>query len=128
MFDPIVAQAPNPGTWGYVMLASLAVIGFLGLIVVLLMAKYFNLWIQAKFSEAKVTLIELVGMSLRKVNPNIIVRSKIMAIQSGLTERDGLTTRGLEAHYLAGGNVPDVIRTANQDVRPRQPGHARSYP
>ena len=110
MFDPILAQAPNPGTWGYVMLASLAVIGFLGLIIVLLMAKYFNLWIQAKFSEAKVTLIELVGMSLRKVNPNIIVRSKIMAVQAGLSEKDGVTTRSLEAHYLAGGNVPNVVR------------------
>jgi uncharacterized protein YqfA (UPF0365 family) len=92
------------------MLASLAVIGFLGLIIVLLMAKYFNLWIQAKFSEARVTLIELVGMSLRKVNPNIIVRSKIMAVQAGLSEKDGVTTRSLEAHYLAGGNVPNVVR------------------
>src|SRR5436305_4298882 len=110
MFDPIVAQAQNPGTWGYVMLASLAVIGFLGLIIFLLMAKYFGLWIQAKFSEARVTLIELVGMSLRKVNPNIIVRSKIMAAQAGLSEKDGVTTRSLEAHYLAGGNVPNVVR------------------
>ncbi len=49
-------------------------------------------------------------MSLRKVNPNIIVRSKIMAIQAGLTEKDGMTTRSLEAHYLAGGNVPNVVR------------------
>jgi uncharacterized protein YqfA (UPF0365 family) len=110
MFNPILAQGPNPGGWGYVMLASLAAIGFFGLIAVLLMAKYFNLWIQAKFSEAKVTLIELVGMSLRKVNPNIIVRSKIMAVQAGLSEKDGITTRSLEAHYLAGGNVPNVVR------------------
>ena len=49
-------------------------------------------------------------MSLRKVNPNIIVRSKIMAIQAGLSEKDGVTTRSLEAHYLAGGNVPNVVR------------------
>jgi uncharacterized protein YqfA (UPF0365 family) len=41
----------------------------------------------------------------------VIVRSKIMAVQSGLTEANqGLTTRALEAHYLAGGNVPNVIR------------------
>ena len=49
-------------------------------------------------------------MSFRKVNPNIIVRSKIMAIQAGLSEKDGVTTRSLEAHYLAGGNVPNVVR------------------
>jgi uncharacterized protein YqfA (UPF0365 family) len=44
------------------------------------------------------------------VNPNIIVRSKIMASQAGLAEKDGITTRALEAHYLAGGNVPSVVR------------------
>ena len=31
-------------------------------------------------------------MSFRKVNPNIIVRSKIMAYQAGLSEKDGVTT------------------------------------
>ena len=91
-------------------LATLAIIGFFLLVAVVLLAKYFNLWIQAMFSEAKVTLRDLVGMSLRKVNPNIIVRSKIMAIQAGLSEKDGVTTRSLEAHYLAGGNVPNVVR------------------
>ena len=109
MFDLIFAQAPFSGSQ-FVVLAFLAVIGFFVLIAFVLLAKYFNLWIQAKFSEAKVTLIELVGMSLRKVNPNIIVRSKIMAIQAGLSEKDGITTRSLEAHYLAGGNVPNVVR------------------
>ena len=48
-------------------------------------------------------------MSFRKANPNIIVRSKIMAYQAGLSEKDGMTTRALEAHYLAGGNVPRVV-------------------
>ncbi|MBX6311425.1 MAG: flotillin-like protein FloA [Isosphaeraceae bacterium] len=75
-----------------------------------LFAKYFNLWIQAKTTHANVGLPELIGMTFRKVNPNIIVRSKIMAIQAGLTEKDGITTRSLEAHYLAGGNVPNVVR------------------
>ena len=48
-------------------------------------------------------------MSLRKVNPDVIVRSKIMAVQAGLTRVYPITTRALEAHYLAGGNVPNVI-------------------
>jgi len=110
MFDPILAQQiPNQG-WTYIMLTALAGIVIIGLIVVLVMAKYFSLWIQAKFSLANVTLIDLIGMSLRKVNQNIIVRSKIMAIQAGVSEKDGVTTRSLEAHYLAGGNVPNVVR------------------
>ena len=61
-------------------------------------------------TQANVSILELVGMSFRKVNPNIIVRSKIMAYQAGLSEKDGVTTRTLEAHYLAGGNVPNVVR------------------
>ncbi len=109
MIDPLLAQAPFTGMQ-FVVVAFVAVIAFFLLISFILLAKYFNLWVQAKFSEAKVTLIELVGMSLRKVNPNIIVRSKIMAIQAGLGDKDGITTRSLEAHYLAGGNVPNVVR------------------
>jgi uncharacterized protein YqfA (UPF0365 family) len=80
-------------------------------ILFVLFAKYFNLWIQAKTTRANVGLPELIGMTFRKVNPNIIVRSKIMAVQAGLTEKDGVTTRALEAHYLAGGNVPNVVRS-----------------
>jgi uncharacterized protein YqfA (UPF0365 family) len=110
MIDPLLAQAPPFTGTQFVVVAFVAIIGFFVLIAFVLLAKYFNLWVQAKFSEAKVTLIELVGMSLRKVNPNIIVRSKIMAIQAGLSEKDGITTRSLEAHYLAGGNVPNVVR------------------
>ncbi|MDR3639006.1 MAG: flotillin-like protein FloA [Isosphaeraceae bacterium] len=93
----------------YVVLGIIA-LAFLVLIACIFFAKYFNLWIQAKMTEANVGIFELVGMSFRKVNPNIIVRSKIMAIQSGLGEKDGVTTKSLEAHYLAGGSVPNVVR------------------
>ena len=41
----------------------------------------------------------------------MIVRSKIMAVQAGLTDEMGITSKTLEAHYLAGGNVPLVIRS-----------------
>jgi uncharacterized protein YqfA (UPF0365 family) len=81
-----------------------------GLGAIMFFAKYMNLWIQAYFAKANVRLWELVGMSFRRVNPNIIVRSKIMAVQAGLSEENGVTTGGLEAHYLAGGNVPNVVR------------------
>jgi uncharacterized protein YqfA (UPF0365 family) len=33
-----------------------------------------------------------------------------MAVQAGLTDETGITSKALEAHYLAGGNVPLVIR------------------
>ena len=49
-------------------------------------------------------------MTFRKVNPTVIVRSKIMAVQAGIGDETGATSKALEAHYLAGGNVPLVIR------------------
>lgn len=85
-------------------------IAFVALFGFIIFAKYFQLWIQAATSGADVKLRDLIFMTFRKVNPQIIVRSKIMAVQAGLTDRDGLTTRSLESHYLAGGNVPNVVR------------------
>jgi uncharacterized protein YqfA (UPF0365 family) len=60
---------------------------------------------------AGISLLDLVMMSFRKVNTPIIVRSKIMSVQARLTEVYPITTRNLEAHYLAGGNVPRVIQS-----------------
>ncbi|MGL5094539.1 MAG: flotillin-like protein FloA, partial [Planctomycetia bacterium] len=45
-------------------------------------------------------------MTLRKVNPELIVRARIMAVQSKVD----ISPRQLESHYLAGGNVPKVVR------------------
>ncbi len=81
-----------------------------GLIFFALFARYVGLWIQSKTTGAGIGLINLFIMSIRKVNPTVIVRSKIMAVQAGLTNVYPISTRDLEAHYLAGGNVPNVIR------------------
>ena len=67
---------------------------------------YFNLWIQAWASKAKVSLVQIIFMRLRKVRPSVIVESKIMAVKSGL----GVSTNDLETHYLAGGNVVRVVQ------------------
>ena len=48
-------------------------------------------------------------MTFRKVNSNVIVKSKIMAVTAGI-DHDEITTKALEAHYLARGNVPLVIK------------------
>jgi uncharacterized protein YqfA (UPF0365 family) len=100
----------NANPWKLYVWLIMSAIGLFALIASMFLAKYFNLWIQARMTLANVTIWELVGMSFRKVNPNIMVRSKIMAYQAGLSEKDGMTTRALEAHYLAGGNVPNVVR------------------
>ncbi|RMF87734.1 MAG: UPF0365 family protein [Planctomycetota bacterium] len=81
-----------------------------GIVVLAVFAKYFRLWIQAKTTGAGISIFDLLGMTFRKVRPEIIVRAKIMAVQAGITAADGVTTKSLEAHYLAGGNVGQVIR------------------
>ena len=91
-----------------------------GLIVVLSIFLYFvplNLWITAVFSGVKVSIFELIFMRIRKVPPNVVVNALITATKAGLRVKDGgnvkprrLTTADLETHYLAGGNVPVVIK------------------
>ncbi|MBA7709534.1 hypothetical protein ES703_118453 [subsurface metagenome] len=76
------------------------------LVFFLLFLKFFRLWLQARLSRADVKFSELIGMWLRKVDTKTIVLSKIMGVQAGLS----LTTRDLESHYLARGNVPNVVR------------------
>ncbi len=109
MFALLIAQQDGNNT--FVLLVFLVLfVSIISLFAFILFAKYFNLWIQSKTTNANIGLIELIGMTFRKVNPNIIVRSKIMAVQAGVTDRDGVTRQNLEAHYLAGGNVMNVIR------------------
>ena len=97
----------NPTLW-----VVLAIAGVIFLLVVFaFVARFFRLYIQSVTTGAGIGLFDLLRMTFRKVNPTVIVRSKIMAVQAGLTDEEGITTRALEAHYLARGNVPLVIRS-----------------
>jgi uncharacterized protein YqfA (UPF0365 family) len=80
-----------------------------GSIVLFFIFLYFvpvNLWITALFSNVKVGLFELVFMRIRKVPPRVVVESLITATKAGLE----ISSNELETHFLAGGNVPNVIR------------------
>jgi uncharacterized protein YqfA (UPF0365 family) len=81
----------------------------LAIVFLAVFSRYFWLWVQSVMTGAKVTVIDLLGMLFRRVDARTIVRSKIMAVQAGIKDED-LTTKSLEAHYLARGNVPLVIR------------------
>jgi uncharacterized protein YqfA (UPF0365 family) len=50
-------------------------------------------------------------MGFRQVNSQVIIQAKIMAAQAGLdiNRQTGISTKRLEAHYLAAGNVTNVI-------------------
>ena len=92
---------------GLIGLFLLAICGF----ILIFMIKYFKLWFQAYMSLADISLISLVRMHFTKVNPNVVVQAKVMSVQAGLDigRENGISTRRLEAHYLAGGNVMNVI-------------------
>ena len=59
----------------------------------------FLLWISARVSGVRISLLQLFLMRIRKVPPQIIVRAMIEAHKAGLK---AVTRDDLEAHYLAG--------------------------
>ncbi|QDV15146.1 SigmaW regulon antibacterial [Rosistilla oblonga] len=84
---------------------------FFGLIATFFGLRYGKLWFQAWMSGADVSITSLLRMHFCKVHASTIVTAKVMAAQAGLdiSPRSGISTRRLEAHYLAGGNVMNII-------------------
>ncbi len=108
---PHLSLLAQRSTSSILLLAGGVFLAFLGLVLVFFFFRYFNLWFQAFMSGADISLVSLIRMHFTKVNSNIVVQAKIMSVQAGLnTDREtGISTRRLEAHYLAGGNVMNVI-------------------
>ena len=74
-------------------------------VIILLTFVPIRLWISALAAGAKVGIIDLIGMRLRRVSPSKIVNPLIKAEKAGLA----VNVTQLEAHYLAGGNVDRVV-------------------
>ena len=104
-----LAQAQELSFSQTLWIVGLLIVGFIGLIVSAIVITYFRWWIQSTLTGAKIGFMDLIGMSFRKVKAAVIVPSKIRVIQAGIRDSD-LTTNALEAHYMAGGNVPLVTR------------------
>ena len=104
----LLAQGDTLPPWQIATIAGAFIVLVLGIVMLGVLFSYFNWWIQSFLTGAKVRLWDLIGMTFRKVRPSIIVPSKIMGVQAGLTDLE-MTTTALEAHYLAGGRVPNVV-------------------
>jgi uncharacterized protein YqfA (UPF0365 family) len=79
-------------------------------LIILLLAVFFSvvpirLWIAAIASNAKVGIVTLIGMKLRRVKPSNIVLPLIRATKAGLD----VSINQLESHYLSGGKVERVV-------------------
>jgi len=109
----LLAQAAKPEGLGLLWIPiAIGILVFLVLLAVII--RFFNVWIQAFAAGARVTFIELIGMKFRRVNSPLVVEQRITAKQAGID----LPVRSLEAHYLALGGrgvgekyLPIVVRS-----------------
>ncbi len=88
----------------YLLIFALAAIAIILLVV---LGRYVGLWFQAFVSGTPISLFNIIGMSLRKIPPRIIVIARINTYKAGLKL---ITVADLETHYMAGGNVINVVK------------------
>ncbi|MFQ3671802.1 MAG: flotillin-like protein FloA [Verrucomicrobiia bacterium] len=88
------------------MLIVWIIVGVIALIAVIIVLNFLGLWVRAFTAGAPVSFPELIGMRLRGIPGSLIVNGRITAVRAGLP----VTTKQLETHFLAGGNVEQVIR------------------
>lgn len=81
--------------------------GFLALFILAILGRFIGLWFQAFVSGTHIPLLNIIGMSLRKIPPRVIVNARINAFKAGLKQ---VTVSDLETHYLAGGHVTEVVQ------------------
>jgi uncharacterized protein YqfA (UPF0365 family) len=103
MHLPATLGATDP--WTVFLIVILVVAGVVALVGLVVVGQFLNLWVQALVSNAKVKMLDLIGMRLRKVDLRTVVLSRIRAAKAGLD----IPTSRIEAHYLAGGRVVNVI-------------------
>lgn len=99
--QPLASIDPTIGLY-----VVLFIIALILLMILSLLGKFISLWFQAFVSGTPIPLFNIVGMSLRKIPPRIIVNARINLFKAGLKE---ISVADLETHYLAGGRVPNVV-------------------
>src|SRR5438045_3829068 len=87
------------------LIVVLVVVLIVVLVIFSLLFRFMGLYVRAYVSGARVSLFELIGMHLRKVNSTTIVNARIQASRAGLQ----ITQPEMESHMLAGGDVQRVI-------------------
>jgi uncharacterized protein YqfA (UPF0365 family) len=95
-----------PFDWNTVGIIVAIVVGLFFIVFLITVMQYIGLWVQAFFSGANVGLVTIFLMRLRKVDVKTVVFSRIRAVKAGILD---ITTDAMESHYLAGGNVPNVV-------------------
>src|SRR5260221_9570281 len=86
-------------------LVGIAVLALFAFVLAVVLFNFFGLWLRARIANAPVRLGKMIGMRLRKVPVGMIVDNRITAVKAGIE----IPSDPLEAHYLAGGDVNQVI-------------------
>jgi uncharacterized protein YqfA (UPF0365 family) len=87
-------------------LVLLGIGGIVLLVLFLIVLNFFNTWLKAFLSKARVSFANLIAMRLRGVPTALIVDNRIAASKAGVE----LSTDELESHYLAEGNLAQTVR------------------
>jgi uncharacterized protein YqfA (UPF0365 family) len=106
----VLAQAKPPtnppgADWladHYLWLIVGLVLVLIGIFLLVIFFSFVRLWLQALLNSARIGMLDLVGMKLRNIDYQMIVRNKIALVQAGVK----ISTEELQQHYLARGNVP----------------------
>ena len=92
----------------------IVLLGIIGLLIVLFFVFVpVGLWVSSLAANVKISIFNMIGMKLRRVKPAKIVMPLIKARKAGLN----LGVNQLEAHYLAGGNVDNVVNALIESER-----------
>ncbi|HYF36280.1 MAG TPA: flotillin-like protein FloA [Prosthecobacter sp.] len=89
-------------TYQYILIGIALIVA---LVIFILVATFFKLWLRARISNAPVSILNLLAMYLRGVPNALIVDNRITAAKAGIP----IQTDQLEAHVLAGGDVTHVV-------------------
>ena len=89
----------------YIIYGLVAIAVILTILIAVVLLKFFTTWFRARLANAPVSWANLIGMFFRRVPYGMITDSRITAVKAGLD----FSTDQLEAHYLAGGDVSNVV-------------------
>ena len=89
-------------------LMFLGILAVVGIVVLALLFYYvpIGVWFYSVVSGVRVGLLQLIFMRWRRVPASMIVNELITGTKAGLS----LNVNEMEAHYLAGGNLPNVVK------------------
>jgi uncharacterized protein YqfA (UPF0365 family) len=99
---PLLAQTKTADVAIWIVVA---IVGLVMLFLIVFLLQFISLYIQAMTSNARVGMLDMIGMKLRKVDIRTVVINRIRAVKAGMD----IPTNLIETHYLAGGRVSNVI-------------------